>query len=113
MDDRRRWLKAEDLATYAGVRIDYLRRYVKAGKLPAPSYHLGPRSPRWDKEAVDALFAGAQYRHARSVTTEQVVAEILAGRFGRRPKLRPSLAETELGRGQPATIMARKKRPTG
>ena len=31
---------------------------MRAGKLPEPSYHLGPRSPRWDCQEVDAMMAG-------------------------------------------------------
>jgi hypothetical protein len=42
MDEGKRWLKAEDAATYVGVRVDQMRRLVRAGKVPAPSYSLGP-----------------------------------------------------------------------
>lgn len=57
-DEGRCWLKAEDAATYVGVRLDQLRRYVSTGKLPAPSYHLGPKSPRWDRLALDHVLDG-------------------------------------------------------
>lgn len=53
-----RWLDREMVAEYISVRVDHLPRLQKAGKLPAPSYHLGPRSPRWDRAALDALFTG-------------------------------------------------------
>ncbi len=53
-----RWLDREALADYTSVRVDYVSRLVKAGKLPPPSYHLGPKSPRWDRLAVDACFEG-------------------------------------------------------
>lgn len=53
-----RWLTREALGQYVGVRVDYVARLVKAGKLPAPSYHFGPKTPRWDRLAVDALFEG-------------------------------------------------------
>jgi hypothetical protein len=56
MDEGKRWLKAEDAATYVGVRVDQLRRLVRTGRLPPPSHSLGPRSPRWDRLALDAVF---------------------------------------------------------
>lgn len=53
-----RWLNPADTARYIGVRMDALPRLVRAGKLPEPSRHLGPRSPRYDREAIDDAFAG-------------------------------------------------------
>ena len=51
-----RWLDRNTLADYIQVRVSELPRLGRRGLLPDPSYHLGPRSPRWDKNAVDALF---------------------------------------------------------
>lgn len=56
MSDAGRWLDRDALARHISVRVDYLPRLVKAGKLPAPSYHLGPKTPRWDRALVDAQF---------------------------------------------------------
>src|SRR5215831_7538735 len=53
-----RWLGPDDTAHYVGVRAERLRPLVKQGKLPAPSYHLGPTQPRWDRLALDAAFEG-------------------------------------------------------
>jgi hypothetical protein len=53
-----RWLAPESAAAYVNVRVDELRRLVKAGKLPEPHYHFGPRKPRYDRLALDALFTG-------------------------------------------------------
>lgn len=53
-----RWLDRDDVADFVGVPVHHVARLVKAGKLPAPSYHLGPRSPRWRLGAVDAMFSG-------------------------------------------------------
>lgn len=53
-DDR--WLKPEAAAAHIGVRVDQLPRLVRAGKIPAPSRHLGPRCARYDREALDAAF---------------------------------------------------------
>ena len=53
-----RWLDRDALARHISVRPDAIARLVKSGRLPAASYHLGPRQPRWDREKVDAVFAG-------------------------------------------------------
>lgn len=52
-----RWLSSEAAAHYLGLRETAFRRKVKAGSLPAPSYLLGSRTPRWDREALDARLA--------------------------------------------------------
>ncbi len=44
------------LAVYISVRVDEVLKLLRAGKLPTPSCHLGPKSPRWDRLAVDACF---------------------------------------------------------
>lgn len=53
-----RWLDPEAAAAYISVRVDQLRRLEKAGKLPEPSMHLGPRKPRYDRLKLDAMFDG-------------------------------------------------------
>jgi hypothetical protein len=53
-----RWLNADVAAAYIGVRVERLRPLVKAGKLPKPSYHLGPNQPRFDRLALDRVFSG-------------------------------------------------------
>ncbi len=37
-----RWLCPQGATTYLDVRIDALPRLVKAGRVPAPEYQLGP-----------------------------------------------------------------------
>lgn len=54
-----RWLDREALAVHICVRVDELPRLLRAKKLPAPSYHLGPRSPRWWSAEIDARFGRA------------------------------------------------------
>lgn len=56
MPDTPRWLDREATAQYIGVRVDHLPRLRRRGLLPEPSCHLGPRSPRWDRDALDAAF---------------------------------------------------------
>lgn len=51
-----RWLDRDAVARHVSVRVDHIPRLVRAGKLPAPSLHLGARSPRWDRDSIDALF---------------------------------------------------------
>jgi hypothetical protein len=47
-----------------------LQRLVRQGRIPKPDYSLGPRSPRWDREALDASFSGgAASTNARSAVT--------------------------------------------
>jgi hypothetical protein len=53
-----RWLDREALARHICVRPGAVCRLLKAGRLPPPSYHLGPRNPRWDRTQVDAAFNG-------------------------------------------------------
>ena len=40
-----RWLNTEAAAKYISVRPDALMRLVKAGRVPPPTYPLGPRNP--------------------------------------------------------------------
>lgn len=57
-DTPSRWLDAAEAASHVGLRdLEFLRR-VKAGKLPGPSYQLGPRTPRWDRAALDGAMTG-------------------------------------------------------
>ncbi len=53
-----RWLAPAQAAAYINVRPDALPRLVKQGRVPPPSYSLGKRLPRYDREALDALFQG-------------------------------------------------------
>ena len=56
MNDAPRWMDRDAAADYISVRVDELPRLVRRGLIPAPSYHLGPRCPRWDRLALDARF---------------------------------------------------------
>lgn len=53
-----RWLDREALARHICVKPSAVSRLLRDGRLPAPSYHLGPRNPRWDRAQVDAAFDG-------------------------------------------------------
>ncbi len=49
-----RWLDRSALAAHLCVSPFSITRLVREGRIPAPSYHLGPKLPRWDRQAVDA-----------------------------------------------------------
>lgn len=68
-----RWLAPAQAAAYINVRPDALPRLVKQGRVPPPSYSLGRRLPRYDREALDALFQGG----AASTDIDQGVEALL------------------------------------
>lgn len=80
-----RWLDAEGAAAYISVRVDELARLRRAGKLPPPSCHLGPRKPRYDRLALDALFAGGT-ASTDIDSAVQAVIDGIAKRRTRRPQ---------------------------
>ena len=72
-----RWLDPEDAARYIGARPDQLPKLVKAGKLPEPSRHLGPRQARYDRLKIDALFNPEQpsVQGAVDAAVQKIIAE--------------------------------------
>ena len=70
-----RWLSPKALGRYVGRDPKTLRGLVRAGKLPKPTYQLGPKSPRFDRVAVDAMLTSQR---------EHTDAEDIAGRAIRR-----------------------------
>jgi len=80
-----RWLNPDNAAAYIGVRVERLRPLVKAGKLPPPSYHLGPNQPRFDRLALDRVFSREEAADTAERTREifQRVAANIAGSNGR------------------------------
>lgn len=68
-----RWLGIEATARYLNVRPDALGRLVRKKRIPAPSYALGRRSPRWDRRRLDAAFASGEF----SIDVDAVVDEIV------------------------------------
>ena len=47
-----RWLDPASAAAYIGVHPHKLGHLVEQGHIPAPSYQLGPRTPRYDRLAL-------------------------------------------------------------
>jgi hypothetical protein len=79
-----RWLGPEEAAHHLSVRPDCLARLVRQGRIPRPNYALGPRSPRWDVEALDAAFSGGIVpTDPREAIEAHAKAIIEKGRTGR------------------------------
>jgi predicted DNA-binding transcriptional regulator AlpA len=75
-----RWLDADAAADHLSLRIDAFYRAVRAGRLPKASHHLGIRTPRWDRSALDAAMlcggtASTDTRTAIDGLAEEIKAE--------------------------------------
>lgn len=70
-----RWLDREAVARRISTKPQNVSRLQAKGKLPLPSMHLGPNSPRWDINAIDAMMLEAKGA-STSRSMEQSVAEI-------------------------------------
>jgi hypothetical protein len=73
-----RWLDPEALARYLSVRTTALPRLVRQHRIPAPTYLLGPRSPRWDRFAIDSAFDGTAASTDPHLASQAIVAQILS-----------------------------------
>lgn len=88
MPDAARWLDREALAAHISARVDELPRLLRAGKLPAPSYHFGPKSPRWWSADVDEML-GRKVASPQRQGAAALAAKIEAkGRTGRQAQTR-------------------------
>jgi hypothetical protein len=47
------WRDARRSAEHLDISEARFLALVKSGKFPAPSYHMGERTPRWNTEALD------------------------------------------------------------
>ena len=79
-----RWLDAEGAARYISVRPDALQRLVRQGRVPRPDYALGPRRPRWDRMALDAVFETGICSTDPRVASQASVEKILSQGRSRR-----------------------------
>jgi hypothetical protein len=73
-----RWLSPQATATYLSVRVDALPRLVRQGRLPKPDYSLGPRSPRYDREAIDRMMGVKTSRQSIDDAVARAIASIKA-----------------------------------
>ena len=89
------WLDPAGVMRYLNLRHrSAVNRLVKDGKLPPPSYHLGPRSPRFDRDGIDAVMRGRQAADSMDAALERALAAIRAS--GKRRSWRNA------GQGAPA-----------
>lgn len=111
MADAPRWLDRDALAAHISVRVDELPRLSRAGKLPPPSLHLGPRSPRWWSADVDAAFRpGVGSGPIPGAKGQSLVEDILAGRVGRHAH-RPKAPSRRHDQGIPLPAPGRRQSP--
>jgi hypothetical protein len=75
-----RWLRPVDCAAYIGTPAGSLRALVKDGRLPRPSYHLGVKSPRYDREAIDAMITGRQHTNNIDAAIERMRLHGIGGK---------------------------------
>lgn len=54
-----RWLDPKAAAAYLHTTTRDLPNLVESQRIPAPSYRLGPRKPRWDRHSLDAAMLEA------------------------------------------------------
>jgi hypothetical protein len=105
-----RWLDLTAAAAYLSLRPDIFARKVKAGIIPAPSTHLGGRTPRWDRGALDATMGGGtgstSAREAVNALATQIAAEgrkdgsaHARGRHGQNLQIRSSRAKGDAAGG--------------
>jgi len=49
------FLSPQSLATRLDIDVSSVWRKVKEGILPEPSYKMGEKCPRWNKDDIDAI----------------------------------------------------------
>jgi hypothetical protein len=79
-----RWLDTHAAAAYLSLREDAFTRKVRAGIVPAPSYSLGERTPRWWSPDLDSLM-----RAETASTDTQTAVEALAEEIRAKAQSRP------------------------
>lgn len=70
-----RWLDAGDAAAHLSLRLDAFLRAVRDGRVPKPSHHLGARTARWDRIALDTVMMGASTASTDARTAFDALAE--------------------------------------
>jgi hypothetical protein len=80
------WLNASGPSAYLSMRPDTFARKVRAGVIPAPSYSVGERMPRWKRSELDAMMSPST-KSDINASVEELVTSIKAakqkGRAGR------------------------------
>lgn len=99
------WLDLTAASAYLSLRPDIFARKVKAGIIPAPSLHLGERTPRWDRSTLDEAMMGGgtgstNAREAVAAYTRKAV-EALAEKIAAGGQPRRSSRPAPHRRGRP------------
>ena len=79
-----RWLDARHAADYLDLERVVFLRLVKGGKLPAPSFHLGSRLPRWNSADLDKAMAPPR-ENVGAKEILDAMAQIIVQEGGDRP----------------------------
>jgi hypothetical protein len=85
---RDRWLSPRALGSYLGRDPKTLSSLVRAGKLPKPTYQLGPKSPRYDRLAVDAMLIGQREHTDAEDIANRAIQRMRAEYESRPPRAR-------------------------
>jgi hypothetical protein len=102
---------------YLGIRLDRLHRYVDAGKIPAPSFQLDPKNPRWDRLELDETLRRALLEQLEPPEPPRTKADTALGRrqiewLKREPRQVGVLKASEDAHGSAAKKPGQKRRPT-
>ena len=81
MTDAPRWLDAQAAARHLCLREDAFTRKVRAGVIPAGSYALGERTPRWLSSDLDTLM-----RPDVGSTSPRMAVQALVEKIQARPR---------------------------
>ena len=76
-----RWLDAQAAARHLCLREDAFTRKVRAGVIPAGSYALGERTPRWLSSDLDTLM-----RPDVGSTSPRMAVQALVEKIQARPR---------------------------
>jgi hypothetical protein len=71
-----RWLRKKQVAARYTTTPRHVDRMVLDGRLPAPEHPLGPKTPMWDEQKLDAHDRAAVMRQPRRNTETLEQAEI-------------------------------------
>lgn len=93
-----RWLDPTALAAYLSLRVDRIQRLVREGKLPKADYTLGCRSPRWDKNAVDAWMTGGRLSKSAMVADANTASKDYAEKLHREAAEKRAAGHVHKGR---------------
>lgn len=77
------WLNTAGACAYLSMRPDTFARKVRAGAIPAPSYSVGERMPRWKRSDLDAMMSPSAKSDINASVEELVTSIQTAKQKGR------------------------------